>query len=196
MMITIRVMPGLAEAPTWRLVVLNAVCIGLVLLIALMPNRWWEQVRQALAWWPSNEWKVVGIALAVIVVVQAAALNWASISSLPGRILDTVRVTPPDRSHLLTRPVCESGDCPNFDFLVRDCERLAVQVGGLAMPPRDPDRRERLRFVPPNRESATAYFRGCLVDRGLSWFPCERGDPECRLLYPYRGTTLQSFVVE
>ena len=192
MQIAIRVIPGLAEAPTWVLVTLNVVSIGLILLMVFMPHRWWVQVREALAWSTPNGWKVAGIALAVIALVQAAAINWDSISSVYGSILEGVRRTH-DISHLLTRPVCKSGDCPNFDFKVRDCERLAADVGGLSAPPRR-NRDERIAFN-PDVDGATEYLRGCLINQGLSWEPCDRGEPNCRLLGPYLGSTLPSFTV-
>ena len=89
-------------------------------------------------------------------------------------------------NHLLTRPLCESGDCPNFDFLVRECELQAAQVGGLAGTQGD-------------SVGATEYFKGCLKTRGLSWAPCERGEPECRFLRRFqtrRVTALPSFIVD
>ena len=43
----------------------------------------------------------------------------------------------------------DSGDCPNFDFLVRECELQAAQVGGLA-------------GTRGGSVGATEHFRGCL----------------------------------
>ena len=94
----------------------------------------------------------------------------------------------PERTvdHLLTRPICES-DCENFDFIVRDCERKSVQVGGLALGRGD---------MRGDVGEATTYFRNCLIAQGLNWEPCAKGDPDCRLLYSfrYRGGGLPSFL--
>ena len=136
-------------------------------------------------------WKHAFFSLAGVFCIYVFISQWEMVRSV-GEWLARQR---PSMDHLLTRPLCASGDCPNFAFQVLDCERLAVQTGGLAMPPRDPDR-PRPRSVPPNRERATSYFRGCLVDRGLAWSPCERGEPECRLLYAFYGSALPSFVVD
>ena len=66
-------------------------------------------------------------------------------------------------------------DCENVDFRIRECEVNAAMAGGLG------SRRGRTGDV----AAATEYFRGCLVDRGLSSEPCERGESECRLLRRY-----------
>lgn len=106
-------------------------------------------------------------------------------------VLISTLESPPLPSHLLTRPMCEPGDCENFSFRVRECELQAVQVGALAY---DEDQRRQRRRG--NVSLATEHFRECLVDRGLLWLACERGDEECRLLRQYpRGIALPSFVV-
>ena len=133
------------------------------------------------------EWKHAAIALAGIVVIQFVVSQRESVYRA-GEWLEARR---PSVDHLLTRPLCASGDCHNFGFLVRECELQAVQVGGLALTDR---------YARGNVAGATEHFRGCLSDRGLSWEPCKRGEPECRFLRAFRttrrGTALPSFTVD
>ena len=67
-----------------------------------------------------------------------------------------------------TRPVCK-GNCSNKDWIVGKCEREAFDVGDLGNSFRH------------SVERATKYFRGCLVDKGLSWANCDKGEEGCRL---------------
>ena len=175
----------------------------------------WRRVQlprdRVMAWLrlPALEWKHLVVLLAIVVFVQSAiiyaapifyvadwsknqlaasfnliydssssllAWMWGLLPDLPERTID----------HLLTRPICES-DCENFDFIVRDCERKAVEVGGLAF-----GRRDRHGDV----EEATTYFRDCLIAQGLNWESCAKGDTDCRLLYSFRdrGGVLPSFI--
>ena len=100
-------------------------------------------------------WKHAFIALAGVFCIYVFISQWEMVRSI-GEWLAPQRAS---MDHLLTRPLCASGDCPNFAFQVLDCERLAVQIGGLAMPPRD-NSRERLRSVPPNREERDFLLSG------------------------------------
>ena len=126
-------------------------------------------------------WQHLAYVLILVVGVQAFALYGGTVSEVATSAARAAGerwnqlVTSLGRSsdHLLTRPVCESADCSNFDFLVRECESEAAAIGGLIM---------ESTYARADTEGATAYFRGCLIDRGLSWVSCERGQPDCRLL--------------
>ena len=135
----------------------------------------------------SHGWKLATVVLAGVVVIQFVSLR----PELIYRVRDWLESRRRSLDHLLTRPVCESGDCPNFNFLVRECELQATQVGGLLMTGS---------AARADVRGATEHFRGCLLDRGLSWEPCERGDPGCRFLRAIRtegrSLPLPSFVVE
>ena len=168
----------IAVVPLWALVLIGLFCYGMPLLF-LLPDEWRSRLRV-----PAIGWNhVSGIAVTVM-VVQLTIYNWDSVFETVARLF-------PNYDHLLTRPTCESGECPNFNFRVTECELQAVQVGGLALSGR---------FARGDLESATEHFRGCLIDRGLSWEPCKRGEPECRFLHAFRtrdrGTALPSFVVD
>ena len=158
---------------------------------------------------PAPEWKHLVVLLAIVVLVQSAIIcaapifyvaDWSKnqlaasfnfIYDSSASLFAWVWGLLPDRpertvDHLLTRPICEP-DCENFDFIVRDCERKSVQVGGLAL-----GRGDRRGDV----GEATTYFRDCLIAQGLNWEPCAKGDPDCRLLYSFRdrGGGLRSFL--
>ena len=123
--------------------------------------------------------------------------NWDSIASWPGRTLSRVISTlpslpsGPNYDHLRTRPICEA-DCANLGFRIRECEIESVEAGGLAVV-----RRRRERRISGDPKAATEYFRGCMIDRGLSWEPCEQGEMECRLLRTFdvfSRYTIPSFI--
>ena len=160
---------------------------------------------------PAIGWNHIALLLAIVVLVQSSIIYAETIFEVAGWSKDQLAASfnflydgsaslfawvwglLPDRperniDHLLTRPICESG-CENFDFIVRDCERKAVEVGGLALG------RGEMAFS-RDVEEATTYFRGCLIDQGLNWDTCERGEPDCRLLQSFRdrGGGLPSFL--
>lgn len=130
-------------------------------------------------------WIVVLVWVTSVLTILLIASHWDYLSRVAGDWLEAQRAA---QDRLLTRPLCPSGDCPNFSFQVTECELHATLVGGLALGESDRAR--------GNIPAATEHFRGCLIDRGLSWEPCKRGEPECRLLRPYRNTAMPSFVAE
>ena len=71
---------------------------------------------------------------------------------------------------LRTKPVCGS-TCKNFDWIVETCKREAVKVGGLTG----------LR-ASSHTGKATRHFRGCLIDKGMGWERCKKGEPRCMRL--------------
>lgn len=185
----------------WIRVLITVVCLGAPG-IMYMPESWkawlWRRLRFRL---PAFGWEQLAIAAICVCSIQLVVLNadritgvvsgWGSwwMSALAEQHAAAWKRAAP----LLTQPVCES-NCDNFDFLVRECERQAVQVGGLALPVG----RDRRPIGYGDIEGATAYFRGCLVDKGVAWKPCKRGDPGCRLLRSFstrRSSALPSFIV-
>lgn len=145
---------------------------------------------------------VVGTMLLTAPVVVGAYI-------VDGRLLRTVEkvggvivewLTPTPRpaanlDHLLTRPTCAPGECQDFEFLVRECEWKASQVGGLEIV-LDMGRDDSLKGRRTNwsTEGATKHFRLCLEASGLSWESCRRGESECRLLWRFYGGALPSFL--
>lgn len=86
-----------------------------------------------------------------------------------------------------TKPICGS-TCKNLDWIIETCKRRAVEIGRLKNLSRSDAKR------------ATRYFRGCLIDRGMNWQKCEKGEPGC-MRFRYFGsrwgaTELPSFVEE
>ncbi len=134
---------------------------------------------------PKDVQIVVLACIASVLALLLLVSHWGYLSRVVGDWLEAQRAA---QDRLLTRPLCPSDDCPNFSFQVTECELQAVLVGGLAIGERENARGD----IP----GATENFRGCLISQGLSWEPCERGEPECRLLWPYRNTAMPSFVVE
>ena len=131
---------------------------------------------------PTIGWNHIALLLAIVALVQSSIIYAETIFEVAGwsknqlaasfnflydssaSLFAWVGGLLPDRperniDHLLTRPICES-DCENFDFIVRDCERKAVEVGGLALG------RGEMAFS-RDVEDATRYFQGCLIDQGL-----------------------------
>ena len=161
----------LGEQPWYVWGSISIICFGGAALILFMPTSWSKRFSS------TDIWRTVAYAATVIVLVQFAVLRWDVISTLSERVIATLSIDRPTYDHLRTRPICSGESCDNFEFRVRECELLAVDVGGLAT-----IRRRRERPVLGNRVMATEYYRGCLVDRGLSWEPCQQGEPECRLL--------------
>ena len=124
------------------------------------------------------------------IILASALFVWVVTDDRFSGALARLAAPGPDRyASLRTRPVCET-DCPNVGFRIRECEVDAAMAGGLG------SRRGRTGDV----VAATEYFRGCLIDRGLAWEPCEHGEPECRLLRRYStgrassGSSVPSFV--
>ena len=187
--------------PFWIRVSIVVVCYGTPGIL-LAPKKWRTWVWNRLKFTPPEiRWAHIAGAAMLVSFVQLGVIHKETISSTTHGItnwLDNFWTDDERRSsidRLLTRPICESGDCDNFDFLVRECELQAVQVGGLAIPPRR--RGEVVGRGDP--VSATEYFRGCLVAQGLSWKPCERGEPDCRLLWPFSTRlrrSLPSFIAK
>ena len=201
----------LGVIPNWILIFLAILFYGVPVIILS------DNLRMSLCKWlrftpPTIGWNHIALLLAIVVLVQSSIIysapifyvaDWSKnqlaasfdfIYDSSASLFAWVWGLLPDRperpkrtvDHLLTRPICES-DCENFDFIVRDCERKAVEVGGLAV-----GRRERYGDV----EEATTYFRDCLIAQGLNWETCERGEPDCRLLKSFRdrGGGLPSFL--
>ena len=187
--------------PNWILIFLTIFLYGVPVIILS------DNLRMHLWKWlrftpPSIGWNHIALVFAIVVLVQSAIIYEGTISTSFNFLYDNsasllawVWGLLPDhnhlertRDHLLTRPICES-DCENFDFIVRDCERKAVEVGGLALG------RGEIAFS-RDVEDATTYFRGCLIDQELNWETCERGEPDCRLLKSFRdrGGGLPSFL--
>ena len=168
------------QVPSWALVLVIIICYGTPILL-LMPKRFRELLWSRVHFTPPViEWKHVAVGAAIIVLIQFAAINrdyifglWDSLPRLSGLLL-RLGPEPARTGPLFTRPICES-DCENFGFIVRECELQSAQVGGLAYG----------RDIRSDVVGATEFFRGCLISQGLSWVPCDRGDPECRMLYRY-----------
>ena len=185
--------------PSWLLILLTIFFYGapVIILSDKLRMRLWKWLRFTP---PPILWEHIALLLTIIVLVQLVIIYEDTISTSFNFLYDNSAslfawmwgLLPdyPERTvdHLLTRPICES-DCENFDFIVRDCERKAVEVGGLAL-----GRRE-MAFS-RDVEDATKYFQGCLIDQGLNWETCERGEPDCRLLQSFRdrGGGLPSFL--
>ena len=193
----------LEEIPFGLRVAIVVVCYGAPAIL-LAPESWRAWLRNYLKFKPpSITWVHIACLSSVIVIAQFIALNKAFISnSIYGLsdwwrgFLTDIKIERQEReARLLTRPICDSGDCENFSFLVRECELQAVQVGGLATPPRR--RGEVVGRGDP--EIATEHFRECLIGRGLSWEPCKFGEPECRLLRTFSiriRRSMPSFITE
>ncbi len=154
---------------------------------------WWKSAEpKAKALWTwANENRAVAI-LALTAVVLSSALV-ASLATNDRVIGALARLADPGpgrdlQAPLRTRPVCES-NCRNAEFRIRECEVSAAVAGGLAS----------RRGLTGDVRAATEYFRGCLIDRDLSWETCEQGEPECRLLRRYstrHGFSVPSFIEE
>ena len=92
-----------------------------------------------------------------------------------------------ESSHALirTKPICGS-TCKNLDWIIETCKRRAVEIGRLKNLSRSDAKR------------ATRYFRGCLIDRGMNWQKCDKGEAGCmRLRYfgaRWGSTELPSFI--
>ena len=76
---------------------------------------------------------------------------------------------------LRTLPVCLSDNCENKSWIVCDCAQRGYVVGRSGG-------RHRSDF---NEQQATAYFRGCLVDKGLGWKPCNKDEAGCLVYATY-----------
>ena len=111
-------------------------------------------------------------AILIIVPLLAMVTTDSRVVGVVTSVVTSIQTRPNPYADLPTRPICEV-DCANADFRIRECEVMAAEVGGLGY---------RRRTTPERSRSATEYFRGCLVDRGLAWQPCDRGQPGCRLL--------------
>lgn len=179
--------------PWWVWGMITAVCFGGAGLL-IMPSAWRARIWARAGFRIS--WKFVAYVATAIVLLQFFTQRWDAIVGRATEIAGGFMVLlpdPPNLDHLYTRPTCEA-ECDNLDFRVRDCEVAAVEVGGLHRPsPRQ--RRER----PAPRgdvDIATEYFRGCLVNQGLSWTSCECGDPGCLLLREFRTGYIPSFLCE
>ena len=168
----------LDSLPVWTLVLVAIICYGTPVLI-LIPQHWRRWLWGRLRFTPQSlGWTHVAIAASFVVFIQAAVIHQnvlssliASASSIPSSAwnrLVSLSKGPkgPDLSDLFTRPTCDPPDCSNFDFLVTECRLQAMEIAG----------KDRSLII------GTEHYRNCLIARGLSWVPCERGEPDCRLL--------------
>ena len=100
------------------------------------------------------------------VVVTRPVMNWIQ---KQGKSMEV------SNDLMRTKPICGS-TCKNFAWVVERCTREADKIGSLHSLWNKPKR-------------ATSHFRGCLINRGMDWKPCKKGEPGCRL---FRYTGLRS----
>lgn len=164
-----------AESSQWMWWSLAAVAV----LVGLVERRWDETL---VPWWRATyqeklrtAWHWVfkhRYAILIVIPLLAMVATDGRVVGVVTSVVTSVQTRPNHYADLPTRPICEV-DCANVDFRIRECEVMAAEVGGLGY---------RRRTTPQRSRAATEYFRGCLIDRGLTWEPCDRGQPGCRLL--------------
>ena len=135
-------------------------------------NYWyvpWSQAggTQAVLLWVGKS--IQPIAIVALSAALFIVLVGPKIISL-GETLDGLREA--ENQLLRTRPTCDA-DCGNFDWVVELCTRVAVMEGSLTGSP-----------IGADAKRATRYLRGCLIDRGMDWKSCNKGERDClRLRY-------------
>ena len=181
----------------WVWGIIDVICFGGAALLFFMPSSWKGRLG---AWLRAISWEHVAYAATIIVLIQFAVPRWDAIAAQTKEIVTSVAdgvmaLLPdsPNLEHLHTRPACDA-DCDNFRFRVRECEVAAAGVGGLHRP--YPTQRREQRGPPGSADIATEYFRGCLVDQGFSWAPCECGGSGCLLLREFHTAYVPSFMCE
>ena len=163
----------------WVVLPITVIC-GLVSLKLCWPDiiRIGKKVNATIsANLPFIGWIISTLFAVVLVALFAVnpAVNWIQ----ERRELAQIR-----NDSIRTRPIC-GPTCTNFDWIVDVCKRDAVKIGGLGA-------------LGANPQRATRHFRGCLIDKGMNWEKCKKGEPLC-MRFQYmgmrrRGTGLPSFV--
>ena len=140
---------------------------------ALSFGRWFREAEISVG--KSSIGWIVAVLLLVLFIAWTPITNWMDEQGKAMQVAyDPIR----------TRPICGS-TCKNFDWIVGVCKREAVEIGMLRS------------LAKSSAEKATRYFRGCLIDKGMNWERCNKGEAKCmRLRYIGRllGAYLPSFM--
>ena len=160
------------EIPFW-LLILSMVVFAVAIPLTVYFDHWKGYVVRCGVQQLSevNLWKLIAIIAIVLLVgkqLWEPSIKW---------LQSSIGVQEAHVDILGTQPTCLKEVCENQDWIMLDCERRAKREGTIE--PRGLRRNEREPIL--NRGLATEYFRGCLLDKGLSWRICSKGDDNCYL---------------